>query len=109
MKSYGKNHQRREVENVIRELAREEVLKQAEHYDLCMLMTLHKEFGFGAERLKRYYHSFSEVYRAFKARYFDKDDVKIFGERGDTYEMREYLKKIGFDYEKEVKELTEES
>ena len=103
MNSYGQNYQRRQVKEVVRE----EILKQAEHYDLCVLLTLHKDFGFGAERLKRFYRGFSETYRAFKDHYFDKDDMKIFGERGDTYELREALKKAGFDYDKEVKRLIE--
>lgn len=104
MNSYGQKFQRRQIKNAVRE----EVLKQAEHYDLCVLMTLHKDFGFGATRLKRFYDKFSETYRSFKEHYFDKDDERIFGERGDTFELREALLKIGFDYEAEVKRMTEE-
>ena len=103
MNSYGQNAKRRQIKNAVRE----ELFKQIEHYDLCMLMTLHKDFGFGAERLRRFYACYSETYNAFKDRYFDDKDVRIFGERGDTYEMREALLKIGFDYDALVKELTE--
>lgn len=103
MNSYGQNAKRRQI----KEAVRDELIKQVEHYDLCMLMTLHKDFGFGAERLRRFYAGFSETYNSFKDRYFDKDDMKIFGERGDTFEMREALKNIGFDYDAEVKRLVE--
>ena len=108
MKSYGNNYQRREAQRELKAYVREEIIKQAEHYDLCVLMTLHEDFGLGAERLKRFYNKFSETYRSFKDRYFDKDDERIFGERGDTFELREALLKIGFDYEAEVKRMTEE-
>jgi len=103
MKSYGQNFQRRQIKEVVRE----EILKQAEHYDLCVLITLHTEFGFGAKRLKQFYAGFSATYRAFKERYFDKDDIKIFGERGDAYELKKALYNIGFDYDKEVKRMIE--
>lgn len=103
MNSFGQNAKRRQIKNAVRE----ELFKQIEHYDLCMLMTVHKNCGYGAQRLRKFYRDYSETYNAFKDRYFDKDDERIFGERGDTYEMREALLKIGFDYDEEVKRLTE--
>lgn len=103
MNSYGQNAKRRQIKEVVRE----EILKQAEHYDMCVLIALHRDFGFGAERLKRFYRSFSETYRLFKDRYFDKDDMRIFGERGDSYELKKALCDIGFDYDKEVKRMIE--
>lgn len=103
MKSYGQAAKRRQIKNAVRE----ELFKQIEHYDLCILITLHQDFGFGEERLRRFYRHFVETYTSFKEHYFDKDDERIFGERGDTYEMREALKKVGFDYDAEVKRMVE--
>lgn len=104
MKSLGRAHRRK----LIKDEVRTEMMNYAEHFDLVMLNTLHNEFGFGKKRLKRFYEAFCKNYERFKERYYDDDDVKIFGERGDTYVMREDLKKIGFDYEAEIRRLRDE-
>lgn len=104
MKSYGKMAKRRQIKNAVRE----EMHNYAEHFDLCTLYTLHREFGFGATRLKRFYTEFQEVYEDFKRRYYHKDDIKEFGSRTDAYMMKEKLLELGFDYDEMVKELTNE-
>ena len=102
MQSYGQKAQRRAV----KEAVREEMHRYAEHFDLCVLMTL-RRYGYGAKRLREFYEDFAATYEDFKRRYYDRDDERIFGERGDTYEMKKALLEIGFDYEAEVKRLNE--
>ena len=103
MKSYGQAAKRRQIKLAVRD----EVEVFTEHFDLCVLYTLKREFGFGAERLKRFYDSFVSLYSELKRRYYDKDDMAIFGERGDTYELRKALLAAGYDYDTEVKRLKE--
>lgn len=100
MKSFGQAAKRRQIKNAVRE----EMLKYAEHFDLCFLMALHRR-GYGAKRLREVYEDFVAIFDEYQRRYYDADDMKVFGERGDTYEMREALLKIGFDYEAEVTRL----
>lgn len=69
-------------------------------------MALHRR-GYDAKQLREVYEDFVAIFDEFKRRYYDKDDMKVFGERGDTYELREALLDIGFDYEAEVKRLRE--
>jgi hypothetical protein len=92
---------------IFRKTVGDEVMKAAEIYDLTMLWTLHEDFGFGAVRLKRFYDSFVKTYRYMRERYYCEGDEELFGSRTDAYVMKERLKEIGFDYDKEVKELTE--
>lgn len=102
MKSYGENARRRQIKDAVRQ----EMLKYAEHFDLCMLTTLHLR-GYGAKRLKEFYEEFCEIYEEFQRRYYDRDDMKVFGSRSDTYMLKEKLLAIGFDYDAEVKRLKE--
>jgi hypothetical protein len=93
---------------IFRKTVGDEVMKAAEIYDLTMLWTLHEDFGYGAVRLKRFYDSFVKTYRYMRDRYYCEGDEELFGSRTDAYVMKERLKEIGFDYDKEVKELTED-
>lgn len=104
MKSYGQAAKRRQIKNAVRD----EMSRYAEHFDLCMLTTVRRKFRCGKKGLREFYEEFSKTYDDFKRRYYDKDDEKIFGERGDTYEMREALLNIGYDYDAEVKRLSEQ-
>ena len=107
MNSYTKRTRYKLNRETLKIEVRQEMDKYAEHFDLCMLWTLHLR-GYGAKRLREFYHDFTDVFNEFKRRYYDPDDMKVFGERGDTYMLKERLKKIGFDYDKEVKELVNE-
>ena len=93
---------------LFRQTVGDEVMKAAEIYDLTMLWTLHTDFGFGAVRLKRFYADFCKNYRYMRDRYYCEGDEELFGSRTDAYVIKERLKEIGFDYDKEVKELTED-
>lgn len=104
MKSFGQQAERRRIRGVVKE----EMLKYVEHFDLCVLWTLHRR-GYGAKRLTDFYRDFVEEVMAMRNRYYDKDDMRVFGERGDTYVMRERLKEIGFDYEELTKQMNEEA
>ena len=107
MQSYGKRMQERELDRIIREKTRTEMLTYAKHYDLCMLMTLHREFGFGAARLEKFYRAFEKVFVDYQARYYDDDDFKVFGSRSDEYRLEEDLMAIGLDYEALVASMKE--
>lgn len=102
MQSYNKAMQRKQIKNAVRE----EMEFYAEHYDLVMLTLLHRK-GYGAKRLKEYYRDFVELYEEYQRKYYCKDDVEQFGSRTDAYVLKERLKEIGFDYDKEVKGLQE--
>jgi hypothetical protein len=93
---------------IFRKTVGDEVMKAAEIYVLTILWTLHEDFGFGAVRLKRFYDSFVKTYRYMRDRYYCEGDEELFGSRTDAYVMKERLKEIGFDYDKEVKELTDD-
>lgn len=104
MNSFGQAAKRRQIKNAVRD----EMHQYAEHFDLCMLMTVRRMFGCGAKRLREFYEEFSETYDEFKRRYYDKDDMKVFGSRSDTYMLKEKLLASGFDYDAEVKRLSEQ-
>ena len=99
MKSYNAAMKRK----IVKESVREEMEFYAEHYDLVMLTTLREHFGFGAERLRRFYAKYVELYEDYQRRYYDKNDIEQFGSRTDAYVLKERLKEIGFDYDAEVK------
>lgn len=93
---------------LFRQTVGDEVMKAAEIYDLTMLWTVHTDFGFGAVRLKRFYDSFVKTHKYMRDRYYCKGDEELFGSRTDAYVIKERLKAIGFDYDKEVKELVDD-
>ena len=85
-----------------------------EHMDLLILYALHKEFGFGAVRLERFFMCISDYYEAFRRQFVKPGDDNRFWQKGgrmDTYALKYYLKEIGFDYdavcEKKLKENDE--
>ena len=96
-------------ERIIKKSLVDEIEWLSEHCDLLTLIALHEEFGFGAERLKKFFHKISTLHDEFKKKYVAADDMKLSVGRCDTYAMKTYLKRIGFDYdaecEKELKEI----
>ena len=92
-------------ERVIKKTIVEEIEWLSEHCDLLTLITLHEEFGFGADRLKRAFRKTVTLHDEFKKKYMAADDTVTARGRCDTYAMKEYLKRIGFDYDKECEEL----
>ena len=68
---------------LFRQTVGDEVMKAAEIYDLTMLWTI-------------------------RERYYCDGDEEKFGSRTDAYVIKERLKEIGFDYDKEVKEMTDD-
>lgn len=92
-------------ERVIKKTIVEEIEWLSEHCDLLTLITLHEEFGFGADRLKRAFRKTVTLHDEFKKKYMAADDTVTAKGRCDTYAMKEYLKRIGFDYDKECELL----
>ena len=84
----------------------EEIEWLSEHCDLLTLISLHEEFGFGADRLKRAFRKVITLHDEFKKKYMAADDKVTTDGRCDTYAMKQYLKRIGFDYDKECEELS---
>lgn len=103
MKSFNSKMRKK----LFRQTVGDEVMKAAEIYDLTMLWTVRENCKFGAERLRKFYADFCENYRYMRDRYYCEGDEETFGSRTDAYVIKERLKEIGFDYDKEVKELTE--
>lgn len=101
--------------NVMNKKGRERFIKSkicneiewlAEHCDLLTLIALHEEFGFGADRLKRAFRKVITLHDEFKKKYMAADDTVTAKGRCDTYAMKQYLKRIGFDYDAECEELS---
>ncbi len=112
-----KLQKKRQEEQTITQLVEDAMTKYVEHADLIALMVLHEEFGFGAERLKRFYAQIAPMFERYKFYMSDGDKTK-FGEvyrktgevieRDDTWVLKRDLKEIGFDYDKIVDELVNE-
>ena len=103
--------------NVMSKKGRERALKKtiveeiewlSEHCDLLTFISLHEEFGFGADRLKRAFRKTIALHDDFKKKYMAADDTITAEGRCDTYAMKEYLKRIGFDYDKECELLAKD-
>lgn len=92
-------------ERMIRKTIVDEIEWLSEHCDLITLIVLHEEFGFGAERLKRAFRKTLTLHNEFKQKYMAADDTVTTKGRCDTYAMKEYLKRIGFDFDKECELL----
>lgn len=92
-------------ERVIKKSIVEEIEWLSEHCDLLTLISLHEEFGFGADRLRRAFRKTVTLHDEFKKKYMAADDTVTADGRCDTYAMKEYLKRIGFDYDKECEKL----
>lgn len=85
-----------------------------QHMDCVILMVLHRDFGFGAERLKRFYRAISRVHDEYKFYVADSDKSTLYDAprddngnrviRDDTWKLKEDLRRIGVDYDELVKE-----
>lgn len=104
MKVYGKKGRERQIKRVIVE----EIEWLCEHCDLLTLIALHEEFGFGAKRLRKIYRRSGILHDEFKNKYMAADDTVTTKGRVDTYAMKQYLKRIGFDFDKECEILLSE-
>ena len=85
-KSYVERRRKAETDRIIEQHADEYI----EHMDLCILMVLHDEFGFGAARLERFYRAIEPKFAEYKNRYTVKSDRTSFNgrdgdERNDTW------------------------
>lgn len=92
-------------ERLIKKTLVEEMEWLCEHCDLLTLVALHEEFGFGAERLKKLYAKMLTLHDDFKNKYISNDDTRLEEGRCDTYAMKQYLKRIGFDYDEECEKV----
>ncbi len=86
--------------------------ERVQYLDMLALMVLHDEFGFGAERLKRYYRAICDKGQEY-ARFRDpsdpdwgKKDKRGVG-RVDVWKLKADLMAIGFDYDAMVDESLE--
>lgn len=69
--------------------------------DAAVMWALHKEFGFGAKRLRRFFNAFSTVHEELREHYQLDDDT-------NTWLCRHLLKeKVGVDVEAWEKEFDE--
>lgn len=96
---------------IFRKTVSDEVLKNAEIYDLALLWTLHKNkcTRLGAKRLTQVYSDFVETYRDMRERYYCDGDEETFGSRTDAYVIKQRLKDIGFDYDEITGQMVEGS
>lgn len=92
-------------ERVIKKSIVSEIEWLCEHCDLLTLITLHEEFGFGADRLRRALRKTVVLHDEFKKKYMAADDTQLAKNRCDTNAMKEYLKRIGFDFDEECEKL----
>ena len=89
--------------------------ERIQYLDMLALMVLHTEFGFGAERLKRYYRAIGRVDAAY-SRYRDPRHDPGWGQkdrlgtgRVDVWKLKKDLHDIGFDYDAMVAEGEEQN
>lgn len=81
------------------------------YLDMLALMVLHKEFGFGAERLKRYYRAINDMAEFYQHRFGDPKTDPKWGQKDRhgheklvLWKLKQELKEIGFDYDAMVDE-----
>lgn len=90
------------MQRAVRDEARREILRQRElfdaDFDAMALMVLHRRFGFGPKRLRRFYDEFIEYYEEMRAFYNGEDaDGKIINDDTAIFKCRAELLKIGVD------------
>ena len=83
--------------------------ERIQYLDMICLMALHEVFGFGPERLRRYYDAIGEM-DAHYSRYNGRNEP-VFGRktkdgytRMDLYAVKRDLNAIGVDYDRWVDE-----
>ena len=77
------------------------------YLDMLALLALHEVFGFGAERLRRYYDAIERMDEYYRDRYtaadepdWGKKDKRGYG-KTVLWALKRDLKEIGFDYDAE--------
>jgi hypothetical protein len=101
VKVLGKKGKERQIKRILVD----EMEWIAEHCDLLTLVALHEEFGFGADRLRKLFAKICVLHNEFKEKYIAEDDTQLTDGRCDTYAMKVYLKRIGFDYDAECEKI----
>lgn len=83
--------------------------ERVEYLDMICLMALHRAFGFGPARLRRYYDAITETDKHYKR--YNSNQEPLFGrktrdghQRMDLWKVKKDLMDIGFDYDEVVKE-----
>lgn len=84
------------VEKEVMKACKEKHLWFLENEVACMLWTLHREFGWGAGRLMRFYHAYEGAWKELRD-YYDMEDMDA------AYLAKVELKKIGVDIEAEAR------
>lgn len=84
--------------------ARREIFEQKKildnDFDAAVLWTLHRAFGFGAKRLRRFYDAFLAEYDLLREFYTGTDaDGNAVNDGVVSYACRDHLKRIGVDIE----------
>lgn len=82
-----------EIRNQIKEYDEKHFIE----FDSIILYTLYSEFGFGKDRLRRFFNKFRELYKELGDRYCMPDDV--------SFICLTKLKDIGVDLEKWESEI----
>ena len=73
-----KKYKERKYRDKAREIVNENLDNFIEHMDLLILYVLHKEFGFGAVRLERFFMCISDYYEAFRSQFVKPGDDNRF-------------------------------
>ncbi len=114
MKAYS-SYQKRKQREANEQFVLETMEKYIEHADLVVLMVLHDKFGFGKDRLERFFIEIAPMYEHYKRYMADNDKTRFgdvdrrtnkFVERDDTWKLKQDLKAVGFDYDAVVARLT---
>lgn len=91
------NKQLKAVEGEVRRAIVKQDIKYAKGYDAAVLWVLHKEFGFGAQRLKKVFDKFFEHRAHIRERYLADDD-------DDAFICQRALLSVGVDMDELYKE-----
>ena len=103
-----KKYRERQVRDRARQLVNDNLDNFIEHMDVLILYALHREFGFGAKRLRKFYDVIGEYYTYFRDRFVKPgDENRFYGpeKRMDTDAIKYYLREeAGFGYDAVVAE-----
>ena len=93
------NRQKRAARQEVKHILLEEERTINNYLDVSILYAMHELFGFGKDRLKRFYMRFGEIHRAFVDHYLsaNRDEAEW------VYDKK--LKEIGVDVAEWRKEL----
>lgn len=84
----------RRIEKEVRRVCKERHLWFLENEVACMLWALHREFGFGKERLLRFHRTYKQCWEELRD-YYDMGDMDA------AYLAKVKLKEIGVDIDAE--------